>query len=207
LEFPYRKQNRLQNYDYSQYGAYFITICTKNREPFLSTITVPQNKTAGPNVILTPFGQIVENHINMIPTKYPNTKIDAYVIMPDHVHMILVIVGDGSAVPQDKTNAVPQDKTNAIPQNKIAGPQDKTNTAPHNTKNGRANPAPTVGNIMGWFKYTTTKQMAHCWNTSDNRLWQRSYHDHIIRNEQDYRNICQYINENPIRWLQKHSHH
>ena len=133
MEFQYRKQNRLQNYDYSQYGAYFITICTKNREPFLSTITVPQNKTAGP--------------------------------------------------------------------------QDKTNTAPHNTKNGRANPAPTVGNIMGWFKYTTTKQMAHCWNTSDNRLWQRSYHDHIIRNEQDYRNICQYINENPIRWLQKHSHH
>ena len=184
MEFQYRKQNRLQNYDYSQYGAYFITICTKNREPFLSTITVPQNKTAGPNVILTPFGQIVENYINMIPTKYPNTKIDAYVIMPDHVHMILVIVGDGSAVPQDKTN-----------------------TAPHNTKNGRANPAPTVGNIMGWFKYTTTKQMAHCWNTSDNRLWQRSYHDHIIRNEQDYRNICQYINENPIRWLQKHSHH
>ena len=114
MEFQYRKQNRLQNYDYSQYGAYFITICTKNREPFLSTITVPQNKTADPNVILTPFGQIVENYINMIPTKYPNTKIDAYVIMPDHVHMILVIVGDGSAVPQDKTNAVPENKT-AVP--------------------------------------------------------------------------------------------
>ena len=186
MELQKRKTNRLKNYDYSNVGAYFITVCTKNREPFLSTITVvgdgsavpqnntnavPQNNTTVPNIILTPFGQIVENHINMIPTKYPNTKIDAYVIMPDHVHMILSIV--------------------TIPQN----------------NHGRANPAPTIGNIMGWFKYATTKQIAHCWNTSDNHFWQQSYYDHIIRNEQDYRNICQYINENPIRWLQKHSHH
>jgi len=179
MELQNRKPNRLKNYDYSNVGAYFITVCTKNREPFLSTIIVgdgsavpqnkinarPQNKTAVPNIILTPLGQIVENHINMMSEKYPNTKIDAYIIMPDHVHMVLVI------------------------------------------NHGRANPAPTIGNIMGWFKYATTKQIAHCWNTFDNHFWQRSYHDHVIRNDNEYYAICQYIDENPMRWLQKHSHH
>ena len=175
MELQKRKPNRLKNYDYSNVGAYFITVCTKNRDPFLSTITVgdgsavpqnkinarPQNKTAVPNIILTPLGQIVENHINMMSEKYPNTKIDAYVIMPDHVHMVLVI------------------------------------------NHGRANPAPTVGNIMGWFKYMTTKMMANKCETSDNRLWQRSYHDHVIRDEQDYLNICQYIADNPMRWMNR----
>ena len=175
MELQKRKPNRLKNYDYSNVGAYFITVCTKNRDPFLSTITVgdgsavpqnkinarPQNKTAVPNIILTPLGQIVENHINMMSEKYPNTKIDAYVIMPDHVHMVLVI------------------------------------------NHGRANPAPTVGNIMGWFKYMTTKMMANKCETSDNRIWQRSYHDHVIRDEQDYLNICQYIADNPMRWMNR----
>ena len=88
-------------------------------------------------------------------------QIDTYVIMPDHVHMVLVI------------------------------------------NHGRANPAPTVGNIMGWFKYMTTKMMANKCETSDNRFWQRSYHDHVIRDEQDYLNICQYIADNPMRWMNR----
>ena len=74
---------------------------------------------------------------------------------------------------------------------------------PAENYHGRANPAPTVGNIMGWFKYMTTKMMANKCETSDNRLWQRSYHDHVIRDEQDYLNICQYIADNPMRWMQR----
>ena len=171
MELRKRKTNRLREYDYSQNGAYFITICVQNRHEILCKIVgegsaLPRNRTnARPETILTSLGNIVDEYIRMIPEKYPNVQIDTYVIMPDHVHMVLVI------------------------------------------NHGRADPAPTIGNIMGWFKYATTKQIAHCWNTFDNHFWQRSYHDHVIRNDNEYYAICQYIDENPMRWLQKHSHH
>ena len=183
MELRKRKTIRLREYDYSQNGAYFITICVQNRHEILCKIVgegsaLPQNRTnalpqnnhgisdvnpsnARPETILTSLGNIVDEYIRMIPEKYPNVQIDTYVIMPDHVHMVLVI------------------------------------------NHGRANPAPTVGNIMGWFKYMTTKMMANKCETSDNRFWQRSYHDHVIRDEQDYLNICQYIADNPMRWMNR----
>ena len=177
MELHHRKQNRLQDYDYSQNGAYFITICTKKREQILSNIVgggdpdAPCTTNNVAQIILTEYGKIVDEYIKMISKKYPTTRVDAYILMPDHIHMVITIVGDGSAVPQKNQ--------------------------------GRANPAPTIGNIIGWFKYVTTKIIANHWDTSDNRLWQRSYHDHVIRNAEEYRAICQYIADNPARWLQR----
>ena len=169
LELHHRKQNRLQDYDYSQNGAYFITICTKKRHEILCNIV--DSRDAGAQIQLTEYGKIVDEYIKMISKKYPTTRVDAYIIMPDHIHMVITIVGDGSAVPQKNQ--------------------------------GRANPAPTIGNIIGWFKYVTTKIIANHWDASDNRLWQRSYHDHVIRNAEEYRAICQYIADNPARWLHR----
>ena len=97
-----RKPNRLKNYNYSQNGSYFITICVQNRHEILSKIT---DETT---VQLTEYGIIVEQYIKKIPEKYPGTIIDQHVIMPDHIHMIITIVGDGSPVPHDET--IPQSR-------------------------------------------------------------------------------------------------
>ncbi len=191
MPWYHRKTNRLKDYDYSNIGAYFITICIQERHEILCKIVGTDDVitrdagTSSPTIQLTEYGKIVDEYIHTIPKKYPHIRVDTYVIMPDHVHMVLTIVGEGSPLPQNNYG------------------KNINNT--HGT--GNPSPTTTIGNIIGWFKYQTTKQINILWNTPGQHIWQRSYHDHIIRSEQDYHNICQYINENPMRWLQKHSHH
>ena len=138
MEQPQRKPNRIPEYDYSQNGAYFVTLCTQDRCKCLSTIVgdgfpVPK-----------PIGMIAEEHICQIPEKYPLVSVDRYVIMPDHIHMLVRI------------------------------------------HLGTGNPSPTLGNIIGWYKYNVTKQTNLRTNTPGVKLFQRSYYDHVIRNQQDY---------------------
>ena len=162
MEQPNRKPNRIENYDYSQNGAYFITVCTQDRKKILSEIVgdgfpVPK-----------PCGKIAEEIICKITEKYPCVIVDKYVIMPDHIHMLLRIdfVGEAFRLP----------------------------------KNGTGNPSPTVGNIVGWYKYQITKQINLLLNTHGERVFQRSYYDHVIRNQQDYNEIWEYIENNPKKW-------
>lgn len=157
MELPERKQNRLSGYDYSQNGAYFVTICAQNREALFSSIVGGGFPVPIVSVELTAKGGIVEQFIGGIPQKYPCVNAEKYVIMPNHIHVLLLICGTG-------------------------------------------NPSPTVGTVIGWFKYQTTKQINLLRGTPGDKLWQRSYHDHIIRDEQDYREIWQYIDENPLKW-------
>lgn len=154
-----RKYNRLKNFDYSTNGAYFITICTKDRKCVLSNITVGEGfhalpQCALPQNILAPIGIEIEKTIKYINNNYKNVFIDKYIIMPNHIHLIVVL--DSKA-------------------------------------GGRGNPP--LQNIIGQFKSFTTKQYG-------TQLWQRSYYDHIIRNEQDYLNIRQYIENNPLKWIE-----
>ena len=154
MELPQRKKNRIAEYDYSQNGAYFVTICTQNRKKILSQIVgdgfpVPK-----------PIGILADALIRQIPEKYPDVYVDQYVIMPDHIHMLLRIVnGDGTG-----------------------------------------NPSPTLGNIIGWYKYQLTKQGNAQNGTQGQRLLQRSYYDHVIRNQKDYDEIWEYIENNPKKW-------
>lgn len=147
LEFPKRKPNRLKNYDYSQVGAYFITLCIQNRNEILGDFvgdgsSVP-NGSSVPKLNLSKCGIITDEYVHLINEKYPDIKIDNYVIMPNHVHLILSII------------------------------------------NGTGNPSPTVGSVIAWFKYQTTKQINAITGNNINKIWQRSYYDHIIKNEQD----------------------
>ena len=156
MEFTVRKPNRLTEYDYNHNGAYFVTICTQDRKKILSSIVgdgfpVPK-----------PIGLIADEYIRKIPEKYPPVSIDRYVIMPDHIHILLRIY------------------TNPI---------------------GTGNPSPTLGNIIGWYKYQVTKQVNAQYNIAGERLFQRSYYDHVIRNQQDYDEIWQYIENNPMKWV------
>ena len=101
---------------------------------------------------LTDIGELVESAINDIPNHYPMIKLDKYVIMPNHLHLILFINNDG-----------------------------------------RAMRAPTVSTVINQMKGYITKQAGYS-------IWQKLFYDHIIRNEEDYIRICQYIDENPAKW-------
>ena len=157
MNLPKRKPTRLKNYDYSQNGYYFITICTQNHKNTLSSIIVGEGF---PLPKLTCDGEILEKILLSVNEKYRNIIVDKFVIMPNHIHIILCV-----------------------------------------KDNGRGSPSPTtVSNVVGWIKYTAAKIINERKNTPGNKIFQRSFHDHIIRGEADYLKIWNYIDTNPQKW-------
>ena len=155
-DFPKRKDPRLAGFDYSKAGAYFLTICTQNRKNVLGAIV----GEGSPLPRLSLYGTIVDRWIQKIPEKYPVVSVDRYVIMPNHIHILLSITND----------------------------------------DGRGNPSPTIDTVIGWLKYQATKEINILRGSTDDKIFQRSFFDHIIRNREDYYEICKYIYENPARW-------
>jgi len=172
---------RLKGYDYSQEGLYFVTICCQHRECLFG-------KIVGGKMILNNAGKIVDDCWLAIPNHFPNVILHEYVIMPNHFHGIIEItVGAGSARPNDNTRPARPDV------NIVNNINDNANLERMDL--GRANPAPTVGNIVGYFKYHTTKRI-----DLPTKLWQRNYYEHIIRNERSFNHIAEYIVNNPNMW-------
>ncbi len=96
-KLPKRKPTRLHGFDYSSAGAYFITICTQNRRCILSSIVGGDVLDAPQSVKLLPHGSTVEKQINQFGNFYDDIKVDAYVIMPNHIHMLLLVSKDGAS--------------------------------------------------------------------------------------------------------------
>ena len=150
---PKRKLIRIADHDYSTPGAYFITVCTANREKIFwnsvgADIIRPQN------VLLSTTGRIAEQGISQIAKHYENVVVDKYCIMPDHIHMILRIESDIG---------------------------------------GRMISAPTVSTVVGSMKRWVSRQIGR-------PVWQKSFYDHGIRNQQDYNEIWEYIENNPLKY-------
>lgn len=157
MNLPKRKLNRLSNYDYSQPGSYFITVCTKDRKEILSVIEEPSvgNAVLGiPLVRLSKYGMITEKIILQMQNFYSGVNIDKYVIMPNHIHLIVTITDDG------------------VP--------------------GTAHP--TVSGFIGTLKRFVNKE-------AGKNIWQSSFYDHIIRDENDYQIRWEYIKDNPAKWF------
>ena len=154
MQLPKRKRIRLKDYDYSKDGYYFITVCTQNRKNILSTVG-----EGFPLPKLTQCGEITERLLLEITERYEEINIDKYVIMPNHIHLVIALKNDG-----------------------------------------RGNPSPTIDRAMGWFKYMATKEINKLLETPGKKIFQRSFHDHIIRGEDDYKEIWQYIDNNPLKW-------
>ena len=173
-----RKNIRLQEYDYSQPGHYFITICTKERIFLFGDI-------ANYTMFFREYGKIAAVELINISSHYDNVKIDKFVIMPNHVHMIINLseftgvknVGAPLAAPDDT------DIDNKI----------NNNVKNTTTEAGRASAPPTIGNIVRGYKSGVSRNIGF-------NIWQRNYHDHIIRNEKSYKEIYKYIENNPIQW-------
>lgn len=172
-----RKRNRLKDYDYSQNGVYFLTLCIMNHEELLCEITTVRDAARGvppsaatnvPIIRFTTYGDIVKKHIENIPNVNPNVFLDRYAIMPNHIHLLLRIAAE-------LNNGTPR--------------------ADGGNGTARA-PSPTgaiIPKIINSLKGLTSKKAGFS-------LWQRSYYDHIVRDEDDYNRIVEYIENNPIRW-------
>ena len=154
MDLPKRKRIRLPDYDYSSPGAYFVTICTHERRCILSSIAVGAATSRPPEPRLTGYGEIVDLAIRNISSVYPGVSVDHYVIMPNHIHLILRL---------------------------------------HHVEDGRMISAPTVSTIVAQMKRWASRQAGMA-------LWQKSFHEHVIRGERDYREIWEYIETNPAGW-------
>ena len=175
---PQRKRIRLTDYDYSAPGAYFITICTREKRCILSRIS------AGAAVVLSTEGQFVDRAIKNISVIYPGIAVDDYVIMPNHVHILLRIMEQESG----RLIAAPTART-VVGQGTIAAP-----TAGAVVGQGTI-AAPTVSTVVGQMKRWVSRQ-------AGTALWQKSFYEHIVRNESDYHEIRTYIDNNPARWTE-----
>ena len=201
-ELPRRKPNRLAGYDYSQNGAYFVTICTKNREElFGSVVTVgatvpgrpltvssdpPQTVPDRPQVVLNDIGDTVETAI--LHNNRNDFIIDRYVIMPNHIHMIVVM----SSETGDRGQRGETGDRGQRGETGDRGQRGETGDRGQRGETGDRGRSP-LQTVIRNMKAYITKKIGFS-------PWQKSFHDHIIRNEKDYLRIAEYIESNPEIW-------
>lgn len=169
----HRKSIRLKGYDYSQAGLYFVTIVTQNRECLFGEIV-------DGDMVLNDAGRHIQKCWFEIPEHFSNVKLHEMAVMPNHFHGIIEIVGANNHSP-DNTN-----QSNGA-----------KNVSPLRS------PSKTIGSVVRGFKIGVTK-----WFRENQKkqfpigqsVWQRNYWEHIIRNENEYQRIAQYIINNPLKW-------
>ncbi len=151
-----RKRNRMLDFDYSQEAIYFLTSCCKNRINFFGEIVNNE-------MILNKYGEICQQQIEWLQNQYPYIEIHNYIVMPNHVHLLIEI-----------------------------------NRSISTRRNGNDTKIKSISSLMGAFKTTTSKKIHHLGN--EYFAWQRSFYDHIVRNNKRYEYIFNYITDNPKRW-------
>jgi len=183
----HRKSIRLKNYDYSQTGLYFVTIVTQNREYLFGEIIDGE-------MILNDAGEAVKKCWDEIPLHYPHIKLYDFVVMPNHVHWI--VGAENIPLPTENIPPLPTGNIPPLPTGNIPSAQ-ITNIPPLPPMQKN----PPLGNIVRGFKIGVTK-----WFQKNRQIpigksiWQRNYWEHIVRNENEYQRIAQYIIDNPKKW-------
>jgi len=181
-----RRSIRLKGYDYSQSGAYFVTICTHNREMFFDQYPVLKN--------------IVQDKWQNIPNRHSNIILDEFIVMPNHIHGIIIIdpvpvpVGAGLAPALNNDNNGATDN----PNNRATA-----RVAPTGTNDTGIN-TPTVGEIIGQYKSMCVAEWIKFIKQNNlnilGKFWQRNYYERIIRDENELNRVRQYIIDNPMNW-------
>jgi len=190
-QIHHRRSIRLQGYDYSQNGAYFITLCTHNRECLFGQIQNGQ-------MILNEYGKIVEQCWNNLSNHYDNIELDAYVIMPNHFHGIILItdnvdnVDNVRAIRELPIHELPRQRKHELPIHELPRQQQKQRQQQRRKM--------LLPKIVGRFKTNSAKQINQMRNTPGISVWQRNYYEHIIRDEKSLENIRNYIINNPAKW-------
>ncbi len=176
-ELPKRKSTRLKNFDYSSQGAYFVTICIRDRKQILSEIVRTKLPAADDaidlavgeglappeyRVKLKPCGEIVKEQLQLIENRFPSVSVEDFVIMPDHIHAVIFL----------------------------------------HEKTGGASPSPTLDDVICAFKSLTSRICKQRYGIE--KMFQRSSAEHIVRDREDYETRRKYIYENPMRWYYKY---
>ncbi len=164
-----RRSLRFKNYDYAEQGAYFVTICTKNRECLFGD-------AVNGEMVLNAAGDMVRKVWDELHVNYQGIETDQFIIMPNHVHGIVLL--------------------NTGPAHNRRGLINQTPTSMKWIM--MKNPDQILGKIIRHFKAKSSKQIRD--RGLNHFQWQRNYHDRIIRNEKELINIREYIRNNPQRW-------
>ena len=176
-EIPRRKQLRIKGHDYSGYGPYFVTICTKEKNCVFGEVD-------GSEMKLNPMGKMVEKWWNELTNKFPDIELDQFVVMPNHFHGIIAINAHNVGADVGADLCV----------------RPHTNTNMEGARIGAPLPR-----IIQWFKTMTTNEYLRTAKQPENRkipgrLWQRNYYEHIIRNDEELLRVQEYILFNPCKW-------
>ena len=217
-----RRSMRLKGYDYSQAGAYFVTICTQGRACLFGEVVDGEMR-------LNDAGRMVVAEWERLPALFPNVVLDAFVVMPNHIHGIVILTDPaddatdgataigatisgattgGAATGGATTRVAPTtagDDATPVGAGLVPAPSTPAQSVPAPSTPAPSVPAPTLGDVIGAFKSRVTVEYTRGvktlgWTPFDKRLWQRNYYEHIIRNEETLNCIRRYIAENPIRW-------
>jgi putative transposase len=204
----HRRSIRLRGYDYSSEGAYFVTICTHDRACLFGQVVEGE-------MVLNEIGKIAEQEWLNTPEKRPNVVLDEFIVMPNHVHGIIIIdnsVGAYRNTPRQDDPSPRQDdpsprQDDPSPRQDDPSPRQDD---PSPRQDGRTSesqapfrsPSGTLGAIVRGFKSASTKQINIYRNTPGIPVWQRNYYEHIIRNADAHNRIRAYIVNNPRRWPQ-----
>lgn len=177
----HRRSIRLPNYDYTQIGAYYITIVTHNREMVFGEVVDGEMK-------LSNLGQIAQREWERLPKRFKHIELGAFVIMPDHVHGIIIIrYGGGTADysgqgnPQDPRRAPTTGETVTVEQfgKSVSG---------------------SIPTIVRSYKSAVALRINYARPDDSTPVWQRNYYEHVIRNERDMQTKWDYIESNPTNW-------
>ena len=211
-DIHHRRSIRLRKFDYSSAGAYFVTTCAQGRECLFGEVV---NEA----IILSSPGHMVSDWWLKLPGKFPGVALDEYMIMPNHFHGIICIVGAATCGRPGFDFTAPCGCQSTTGQPHGDCPYDvSTPGHPHGgEKSGHPHGgresghphggAPTLGDVMDWFKTMTTNAYIRGVKQSDwtpfyGRLWQRNYYERVIRDERELDAARKYIAENPIKWDQ-----
>jgi REP element-mobilizing transposase RayT len=185
----HRQSHRLRGYDYSLSAPYFVTICSQNAVSLFGEV---EDK----RMLLNQQGGMVEGWLMRIQTKFPGVLLDSFQVMPNHLHMILVIMEGGLDMAAKFGIGVDPE---------FADESDKLLPSAMDKQKGSPVAHPTLGRTVQWFKTMTTNNYIRevrqsGWKPFSKRLWQRDYFDHIIRNEVTLERTRDYMRNNPMYW-------
>jgi putative transposase len=178
MEHPvhHRRSIRLPGYDYSQPGAYFVTLVTKNREELFGHVVNGQ-------MLLNDIGICAASVYKTLPEHFP-IRITSWIIMPNHLHGILILPRMGEA----SVSTISDFIFDVVP--------DASSRRPIGTTSG------SLGAIVQNYKSISTRRINYKRHAPGAQVWQRNYYEHIIRGDEEYHQIADYINNNPQRWAE-----
>ena len=189
---PYRIPSaRLPQWDYRWAGAYFITICTHNREHYFGEIKNGQLQ-------LSHIGVIADIMWYQIPHHSKNVELGAFVVMPNHVHGILILTDTNDTVETLHVETLHATSLHATSLHATSLPSTKPSTEQKNEQMAMISPkSNSISTIVRSYKSAVTK---HAHRLGFDFQWQSRFHDHIIRNEESFQKITNYIISNPANW-------